>query len=474
MTANILFVGSMMNMAAYAKKSSGGRSTSSGSSSASPSSSHSPPPPPSSGSSNGSSGNSSPKGNDSGGSGASSSGGRGSSTSYSYKGGDTASKYTNAGKTATTTTPSISPTTGTPPVVECSHPPCSPAPNPPPPVDCKTNPSEPSCTSKPLTIPSIDCTKKPEDPSCKTSSSPKPCPDGSKPVDGKCPTEPQPKTTCPSDSKLVNGKCLCSDGSVPVNDKCLRLFTPPPTKCPNGSVPDANGKCSKTFSSRGDFDAGIKEGSRDAFNDGYHGNDFFLTKCQQNDSSDFCRGYREGYTQSAYENGVNHSTPQSNCEHFDTCIPPQCPTGFKLVNGKCEQTIIRNIIIRESQQQQKQSKPNTLIQLDSEQVCRELGDKACISSLHNFKLLFIHAFKDSEGNWVVSGEVQNISPKTINQLETIVHFYDSDGNIVGLKQAFTTPSKLISLQTATFNIKVSPSEQTGTPKYFRISFEFVT
>ena len=44
---------------------------------------------------------------------------------------------------------------------------------------------------------------------------------------------------------------------------------------------------------------------------------------------------------------------------------------FVSKNRNCEQTIIRNIIIRESQQQ---PKPNRLIQLDSEQICRELGD----------------------------------------------------------------------------------------------------
>jgi hypothetical protein len=153
---------------------------------------------------------------------------------------------------------------------------------------------------------------------------------------------------------------------------------------------------------------------------------------------------------------------------------PTCPNGFKLEKGICEKTIIRNIIIRESHQQQQQPpKPNSLIQLDSEQICRELGDQACISSLHNFKLLFIHTTKDSLGYWGVTGEVQNISPKTISQLQVIVHFYDSDGNIVGLTQAFTTPSKLISMQTAIFNIKQSPSELTGTPKYYRISYDFL-
>ena len=152
--------------------------------------------------------------------------------------------------------------------------------------------------------------------------------------------------------------------------------------------------------------------------------------------------------------------------------PISCRPGFKLENGICERDIIRNIIIREFQQLQ-QPKPNRLIQLDSEQICRELGDQACISSLHHFRLLFIHASKDLLGFWGVTGEVQNISPNTISQLQVIVHFYDLDGNIVGLTQAFTTPSKLIPMQTAIFNVKQSPSELTGVPKFFRISYDFV-
>jgi hypothetical protein len=66
-----------------------------------------------------------------------------------------------------------------------------------------------------------------------------------------------------------------------------------------------------------------------------------------------------------------------------------------------------------------------------------------------------------------------IAPNAISQLQIIVHFYDSDGNIVGLSQAFTTPSKLIPMRTAIFNIKQSPSELTGAPKIFRVYYEFV-
>jgi hypothetical protein len=63
-------------------------------------------------------------------------------------------------------------------------------------------------------------------------------------------------------------------------------------------------------------DAFFKQGIDDGYKDGYIGNDkdyrLHLTK------SDVDTAYRTGYNQ-GYEMGVKNSTPQSNCEHFDTC-----------------------------------------------------------------------------------------------------------------------------------------------------------
>ena len=108
---------------------------------------------------------------------------------------------------------------------------------------------------------------------------------------------------------------VCLNGTeVPAKAKCP---TPIPLiDCTKNPTTDP---ACKLQSSAADFNAGKEAGNSGAFNDWYHGNGFSLTKCQQGENSDFCRGYREGYTQSAFQNGVNHSTPQSNCEHFDTC-----------------------------------------------------------------------------------------------------------------------------------------------------------
>jgi hypothetical protein len=305
------------------------------------------------------------------------------------------------------------------PEIICEFPPCTPVPPPsnptPPSVDCKTNPSDPTCTSNPSPV---DCTKKPEDPSCKSSPQ--------TPVDCKAhPDDPSCKVDC---SKTPNDPSCKVDCSKTPNDPSCKVDC---SKTPND--PSCKVDCSKTP------------------------NDTKCIKCP--DGSKPVDGKCVCPTGSSLVNGK--------------CEPVVCPKGFKQEHGICERTIIRNIIIRESHQQQQPPKPNSLISLDSEQICKELGDQACISSLHNFKLLFIHTSKDSLGYWGVTGEVQNIASKSISQLQVIVHFYDSDGNIVGLTQAFTTPSKLMSMQTAIFNIKQNSSELTGTPKYYRISYDFL-
>ena len=85
----------------------------------------------------------------------------------------------------------------------------------------------------------------------------------------------------------------------------------------------------------------------------------------------------------------------------------------------------------------------------------------------------MQAIKNSFGNWVVNGEAQNVASKTLNQVRAILHFYDAQGNIVGLKQGLTMPSNLKSMQTTIINLQEKPSELTGTPKFYRVSFDFL-
>jgi hypothetical protein len=85
----------------------------------------------------------------------------------------------------------------------------------------------------------------------------------------------------------------------------------------------------------------------------------------------------------------------------------------------------------------------------------------------------MQSIKNSIGNWVVMGEAQNVALKAVNQVRAILHFYDVQGNIVGLKQGLTTPSNLKSMQTTIINLHEKPSELTGIPKFYRVSFAFL-
>jgi hypothetical protein len=52
------------------------------------------------------------------------------------------------------------------------------------------------------------------------------------------------------------------------------------------------------------------------------------------------------------------------------------------------------------------------------------------------------------------------------------HLYDALGNIVGVTQGSTIPSNLGVEQTTIFNLQIKPTELTGIPKFYRISFVF--
>lgn len=78
--------------------------------------------------------------------------------------------------------------------------------------------------------------------------------------------------------------------------------------------------------------------------------------------------------------------------------------------------------------------------------------------------------KDSFGNWVLNGEVQNIASNPINNVRVILHLYDAQGNIIGLTQGLPTPSNLGIGQTTLFNLQESPASLTGTPTFLSSFF----
>ena len=90
----------------------------------------------------------------------------------------------------------------------------------------------------------------------------------------------------------------------------------------------------------------------------------------------------------------------------------------------------------------------------------------------NFKILFNQTTQDNFGNWVLNGEAQNIGTNPINNVIVVWHLYDAFGNIVGLTQGTTIPSILGTGQTTIFNLQLKPTDLTGIPQFYRISFVF--
>ncbi len=117
---------------------------------------------------------------------------------------------------------------------------------------------------------------------------------------------------------------------------------------------------------------------------------------------------------------------------------------------------------------------NILVQLSTVKLCELLANQTCLSTQKNSKILFANITKDSFGNWILSGEVQNNSSMPLSQMQITMHLYDSIGNNIGIKQGFTTPTTLSPMQNATFFLKERLTDllQGTSPKYFRISFSY--
>ncbi len=115
-----------------------------------------------------------------------------------------------------------------------------------------------------------------------------------------------------------------------------------------------------------------------------------------------------------------------------------------------------------------------MVSIDTIQFCNQIGDQACVFANSNMKILFNQTTKDSFGNWLLNGEAQNIAPFTINNVMVVWHLYDAQGNVIGLTQGFPMPSKIGIGQTTLFNLQEKPPDLTGIPKFFRVSFDFLS
>ncbi len=142
------------------------------------------------------------------------------------------------------------------------------------------------------------------------------------------------------------------------------------------------------------------------------------------------------------------------------------------VQNSIRNFIMTNPTIVQLMQKQQQLPNASLIQLDTMQLCQQLGNQTCISTQKNFKILYANTTKDAFGNWVLFGKVQNNSSMPLSQIRITLYLYNSTGNIVGMKQGFAAPQNLGPMQNAMFYLQERPSELLGIPKLFRISFSY--
>jgi hypothetical protein len=185
----------------------------------------------------------------------------------------------------------------------------------------------------------------------------------------------------------------------------------------------------------------------------------------------------------------SHRSPSGDCESVIPCTYstegcddlPDCsktplPAGCKPQQGPSSTDIVIKYYITNPiiQQQVTQQPDNALIQLDTLQFCNQLGDQACVFTYSNLKTLFVQTTKDNLGNWDLNGEAQIIGPFTINNVRIVWHLYDALGNVIGLTQGFPIPSNLGIGQTTLFNLQEKPIDLTGIPKFFRVSFDFLS
>lgn len=83
------------------------------------------------------------------------------------------------------------------------------------------------------------------------------------------------------------------------------------------------------------------------------------------------------------------------------------------------------------------------------------------------------AKKDIIGGYHVIGEIKNLRDTQLTSVQVSVHFYDNNNQPVGITPFFyALPSYIEPGHTATFETFITKDDMTGTPKSFRLSFDW--
>ena len=198
----------------------------------------------------------------------------------------------------------------------------------------------------------VDCTKTPNDPSC-----------------------PLPPI-CKSDEITVNGKCekiTCSAGEHydPVQKKCIPYKPPcPKVQGVTGGGGSSSDDCTPCPSIEG---GAAKMCPVPACKPGEHfdpkANKCVPDNCPKNQHFDSKLG--KCISNPSCKNG--QYDPVQN-----KCVP--CPTGTKLVNGKCREIIDIRIVVHTVVKNSFSTKqPTFLLLLDTAQLCQLAGDTQCVA-----------------------------------------------------------------------------------------------
>jgi cytoskeletal protein RodZ len=177
------------------------------------------------------------------------------------------------------------------------------------------------------------------------------------------------------------------------------------------------------------------------------------------------------------QNGTTPPPPTSNQPHTAHTTKIIIKKESPVVENYIRIFITTNPDVLRQLQLQAQQQPtatinSTLIPLDTIQLCRQAGDQNCVLSSNNFRILAANITKDVFGSWSLNGVVQNNSTAPLNQVRAVLQLYNSTGNLVGSASGIISPQNLGPIQNGIIFLQVHPSELLGTPKFYRIAFDY--
>jgi hypothetical protein len=182
-----------------------------------------------------------------------------------------------------------------------------------------------------------------------------------------------------------------------------------------------------------------------------------------------------------YDSKQNKCVPNPICKNGEydpvqnKCVP--CPTGTKLLDGKCQEIINITIIVHKVVKNSfSTNNPTFLLLLDTAQLCKLAGDTQCVAKQNQFDTLNLITKLDSTAKtWTITGQVENRVAKIQRNVQVTALFYDSKGDTIGGPYKGTVnPTVLKSLQLGAFSMKPSTSIMKGTPSFIRLEYQSTT